>query len=51
LVDTADADVVTELEAAGIASRAVPLFMTDVPATAAMAERAINLAQAVRRAG
>lgn len=51
LVDTSDADAILELEAAGIASRAVPLFMTDVRSTAVMAEHAINLAQAVRCAG
>jgi LPPG:FO 2-phospho-L-lactate transferase len=51
LVDTSDANAVSDLEAAGIASRAVPLFMSDVPATAAMAEQAIDLAQEVRPAG
>ena len=51
LVDTSDADAESDLEAAGISCRAVPLFMTDVPATAAMAEHAINLAQALRSAG
>lgn len=51
LIDTSDADVLSELEAAGIASRAVPLFMTDVPATAAMAEHAISLGQAISSAG
>ncbi|MCB5183385.1 2-phospho-L-lactate transferase [Streptomyces antimicrobicus] len=48
LVDTADADAVAEVEAAGIACRAVPLMMTDVEATAAMARAALELAEAVR---
>ena len=38
LVDTADAAEVERVEAAGIACRAVPLMMTDLDATAAMAE-------------
>jgi LPPG:FO 2-phospho-L-lactate transferase len=37
LVDTSDAGAVPALEAAGIRSRAVPLWMTDVPATARIA--------------
>ncbi|MBW5484374.1 2-phospho-L-lactate transferase [Streptomyces bambusae] len=48
LVDTADADAVAEVEAAGIACRAVPLMMTDVEATAAMARAALDLAGAGR---
>lgn len=48
LVDTADADAVTEVEAAGIPCRAVPLMMTDTDATAAMARAALELAEAAR---
>ena len=44
LVDTADADAVSSVEAAGIACRAVPLLMPDVPAAAAMARSALELA-------
>jgi LPPG:FO 2-phospho-L-lactate transferase len=43
LVDTADADVVPLLEEAGLAARAVGLWMTDRDATAAMAAAAIDL--------
>ncbi|MGZ4457434.1 MAG: 2-phospho-L-lactate transferase [Nocardioides sp.] len=43
LVDTADADAVARVEAAGIACAAVPLMMTDVDATAAMVDAAIAL--------
>ncbi|MEU5811288.1 2-phospho-L-lactate transferase [Streptomyces sp. NPDC047718] len=46
LVDTADADAVAEVEAAGIACRAVPLMMTDLDATAEMARAALALAEA-----
>ncbi|MGW6983769.1 2-phospho-L-lactate transferase [Streptomyces sp. NPDC054932] len=48
LVDTADADAVAEVEAAGIGCRAVPLMMTDVEATAEMARAALELAEASR---
>ncbi|WP_030296888.1 2-phospho-L-lactate transferase [Streptomyces katrae] len=48
LVDTADAAAVAEVEAAGIACRAVPLMMTDLAATAAMARAALELAEASR---
>ncbi|AZM89430.1 2-phospho-L-lactate transferase [Streptomyces sp. W1SF4] len=48
LVDTSDADAVTEVEAAGIPCRAVPLMMTDTDATAAMARAALDLAEATR---
>ncbi|WP_030773176.1 2-phospho-L-lactate transferase [Streptomyces sp. NRRL F-2664] len=48
LVDTADADAVGEVEAAGISCRAVPLMMTDLEATAAMARAALELAEAAR---
>ncbi|WP_405492246.1 2-phospho-L-lactate transferase [Streptomyces sp. NBC_00096] len=48
LVDTADADAVAEVEAAGITCRAVPLMMTDPAATAEMARAALALAEASR---
>ncbi|WP_055591286.1 2-phospho-L-lactate transferase [Streptacidiphilus griseoplanus] len=48
LVDTADAAAVPAVEEAGIACRAVPLMMTDVEATAAMARAALALAEEVR---
>ncbi|MFJ4781010.1 2-phospho-L-lactate transferase [Streptomyces sp. NPDC088762] len=48
LVDTADADAVAEVEAAGITCRAVPLMMTDIEATAEMARAALDLAEASR---
>ncbi|MFD9333425.1 2-phospho-L-lactate transferase [Streptomyces sp. NPDC060028] len=48
LVDTADARSVAEVEAAGITCRAVPLMMTDLAATAAMARAALELAEASR---
>lgn len=43
LVDSSDADAVTEVEALGVACRAVPLLMTDADATAAMARAALDL--------
>ncbi|MEP7764946.1 2-phospho-L-lactate transferase [Sanguibacter sp. 25GB23B1] len=43
LVDDVDADAVPGLEAAGIRTRAVPLLMTDVAATAQMAAAALDL--------
>ena len=43
LVDTVDAGLVTRVEQAGLVCRAVPLLMTDVDATAAMAARALDL--------
>jgi LPPG:FO 2-phospho-L-lactate transferase len=46
LVDESDADAVAEISALGIACRAVPLLMTDVPASARMAGTAIELASA-----
>jgi LPPG:FO 2-phospho-L-lactate transferase len=49
LVDTADQAAVDPLTAAGIASRAVPLMMSDVEATAAMAAATLDLAAEVRR--
>ncbi|MDX3074769.1 2-phospho-L-lactate transferase [Streptomyces sp. NPDC088354] len=48
LVDTVDAGTVDEVEAAGIRCRAVPLMMTDLEATAAMAREALTLAEEVR---
>jgi LPPG:FO 2-phospho-L-lactate transferase len=48
LVDTVDAGAVAEVETAGIRCRAVPLMMTDLDATAAMAREALALAEEVR---
>ncbi|MFC5722195.1 2-phospho-L-lactate transferase [Streptomyces gamaensis] len=48
LVDTVDAGCVDRVEAAGIRCRAVPLMMTDLPATARMAAEALRLAEEVR---
>jgi LPPG:FO 2-phospho-L-lactate transferase len=47
--DASDAGAVPALEAIGIATRAVPLLMTDVPTAAAIAAAALALAEAVRR--
>lgn len=49
LVDTADADEATATELEGIAVRAVPLYMTDLAATTAMASAAIELAAELTR--
>src|SRR4051812_4985058 len=49
LVDTADAAEAGRVEDAGIACRAVPLMMSDLEATAAMAEAALAVAEEVRR--
>jgi LPPG:FO 2-phospho-L-lactate transferase len=46
LVDSADADAVERLSEAGLAAAAVPLWMTDVEATAAIALQAIALVAA-----
>jgi LPPG:FO 2-phospho-L-lactate transferase len=43
LVDETDAAVVSRVVDAGLACRAVPLLMTDVDATAAMAAAAVEL--------
>jgi LPPG:FO 2-phospho-L-lactate transferase len=43
LVDESDADQLPELHEAGLAAAAVPLFMTDLDATAAMAAAALEL--------
>ena len=48
LVDSSDADAVPGVTAAGIAARAVPLLMTDLDATTAMAREALALAEQVR---
>jgi LPPG:FO 2-phospho-L-lactate transferase len=48
LVDTADADAVPAIEAAGVACRSVPAMMTDVPATAQLAAELLRLADEVR---
>ncbi|MGW8360221.1 2-phospho-L-lactate transferase [Streptomyces wedmorensis] len=48
LVDTVDSGAVADVEEAGIRCRAVPLMMTDVDATAAMAREALLLAEEVR---
>ncbi|MEC5183412.1 2-phospho-L-lactate transferase [Cryobacterium sp. MP_3.1] len=44
LVDESDADAVPSLEAAGIRSTAVPLWMSDVAATAQIAAEALRIA-------
>ena len=48
LVDTSDSDSVSEVESLGIGCVAVPLLMSDLDATAAMAVRAIDLANLTR---
>jgi LPPG:FO 2-phospho-L-lactate transferase len=48
LVDEVDVAAVEKLEAEGIRSRAVPLWMTDVDATSQMARTALDLAAQVR---
>ena len=48
LVDTADANEVDEVTAAGIACRAVPTMMTDRVAAAALVEAALDLAGELR---
>lgn len=49
LVDASDSRAVEDVAAAGIACQSVPLMMTDVEATAAMAASALDLAADVRR--
>ena len=49
LVDERDKAAVDAPELAGIAVRAVPLYMTDLPATAALARAALDLAQELSR--
>lgn len=52
LVHTDDTAAVERVEAAGIACRAIPLLMSDLPATTAMAAAALELAASVpARAG
>jgi LPPG:FO 2-phospho-L-lactate transferase len=46
LVDSRDAGSITELTASGFRAGAVPLLMTDVPSTAAIAQAALDLAAA-----
>ena len=48
LVDESDKDAADRLEEEGLPARAVPLWMHDVDATAAMAEAALQLADEVR---
>jgi len=45
LVDSSDADAIEDAALAGITVRALPLYMTDVPAAAAIARAAIDLAR------
>ncbi|MPZ95449.1 MAG: 2-phospho-L-lactate transferase [Propionibacteriales bacterium] len=49
LVDSSDKSSVDVVEAAGVVCRSVPLLMTDVPAAAAMAAEALDLAREVGR--
>ena len=49
LVDVSDAAATPDVERGGIACRAVPLLMSDVPAAAHMARAALELADSVRR--
>jgi LPPG:FO 2-phospho-L-lactate transferase len=48
LVDTSDSEIVSVVESLGIGCVAVPLLMSDLDATAAMAARAIDLANLTR---
>jgi LPPG:FO 2-phospho-L-lactate transferase len=49
LVDETDKDAAGRLTDSGLPTRAVPLFMTDIDATTAMAQAALDLAADVRR--
>ncbi len=49
LVDRTDADAAVALSADGLPTRAVPLLMTDLEATTAIAVAALELAESVRR--
>jgi LPPG:FO 2-phospho-L-lactate transferase len=49
LVDDVDKDAADRLTEEGLPTRAVPLLMTDIEATAAMARAALDLATEVRR--
>jgi LPPG:FO 2-phospho-L-lactate transferase len=44
LVDTSDADALAELESAGIRTKSVPLWMTDIESTAQIVREAMELA-------
>lgn len=48
LVDSVDAESVAKLRSAGIQAQAAPLWMTDTNTTAAMAQTALELADATR---
>jgi LPPG:FO 2-phospho-L-lactate transferase len=48
LVDMVDADRVDAIAAGGVTARAVPLVMSDAPATEAMAAQALALADELR---
>lgn len=48
LIDTSDLAQVDEIRASGIACDAVPLWMNDVPSTAAIATAALDLAERLR---
>jgi LPPG:FO 2-phospho-L-lactate transferase len=48
LVDMVDADRVDAIAAGGVTARAVPLLMSDAPATEAMAAQALALADELR---
>jgi LPPG:FO 2-phospho-L-lactate transferase len=49
LIDTSDADALPAVAAAGITTRAVPLLMTELEASAAMARAALDLAAELAR--
>ena len=49
LVDSVDEAVIDKLESDGIRCRAVPLWMTDVDTTKAMAQQALALAAEIGR--
>jgi LPPG:FO 2-phospho-L-lactate transferase len=51
LVDSSDADAIEDAGLAGITVRALPLYMTDVPAAAAIAGAAIDLATELSAGG
>ncbi|WP_166350088.1 2-phospho-L-lactate transferase [Phytoactinopolyspora limicola] len=48
LVHSSDSDVVPHVEALGVRCRAVPLLMSDIDATSAMASAALDLAAGIR---
>ena len=49
LVDEKDADAVTAPELAGITVRSIPLYMTDLQASADIARAAVALAEELRK--